>query len=111
MTAIDPLARLFGIVRQELRQSARSPAKPAQTAQQQRSLQAFAQTLAQRIHALDDCSLEQRTALFIKSLLAWEFGYQVLDDREHHRLSETINRLLQEDAQIRQRLQTILSRT
>jgi hypothetical protein len=111
MTKVDHLSRLFGIIRQDLKADRRLKLNQTSSSSQTQSNQTidqFARSLSERLEQLDEKSLEQSTNLFVKSLLAWEFGYEILDDNKHHLLVNKIVNFLIEDEQSSKALQKIL---
>lgn len=112
MSKVDNLSRLFGVIRQELKTERREKSGRtvgASRPQSSQSIEQFSHSLAERLEQLEDKSLEQTTNLFVKSVLAWEFGYKILDDNKHHALVNKIVNYLVEDEQSSKALHKIFN--
>ncbi|HJX10078.1 MAG TPA: hypothetical protein VJ733_06205 [Candidatus Binatia bacterium] len=123
MDPIDRLSRLIETLRQRMAESAKRPQASAQTTQpnQARSLppssrrltvQELRQRITQRTRAIEPGSPEreqQARRIFFESVLAWEFGDQLLLDSQFNRLLDGIQDAFESDPETHRELNALLT--
>lgn len=122
MDPINRLSRLMETLRQRMAESSKqldasrpsaAPARnDARTAVQRRSVEQLRLHIGDRIRALDPNNAEherQARRAFLESILAWEFGDDLLLDTQFTRLIDGIQSAFESDPEVNKELSSLLS--
>jgi hypothetical protein len=122
MDPIDRLNRLMETLRQQMAQSAKRLNTSSQSTRptnarspgsaNKRTVEELRQHIGERVRAIEPNNPERgRRArrIFLESVLAWEFGDQLLLDSQFNRLIEGIQDAFESDPEINRELQNLLT--